>query len=227
MRVAHIAWTFGLNGIPEPRGKPWAVNVFDPGHARRSRVCSPTASAARRAGADVVIASVHCCTEYQADPDTGPAQDRRRAARLPRRRPGHRPPRPRRAAAGADQRQMGGLRARQPHRRRPARRPTTPSSPASPSPAEATTTSPPPPPRPSRPASSARTTASSWRRPRPATPPTGASSRCWNDAARPKRASRSSADSPGAGVGRSHISRSRACPFCYARAPGAPRSGHV
>jgi poly-gamma-glutamate synthesis protein (capsule biosynthesis protein) len=30
VHVAHIAWTFGLNGIPQPPDEPWAVNVFDP-----------------------------------------------------------------------------------------------------------------------------------------------------------------------------------------------------
>ena len=30
VRVAHLAWTFGLNGIPQPAGRAWAVNVFDP-----------------------------------------------------------------------------------------------------------------------------------------------------------------------------------------------------
>jgi poly-gamma-glutamate synthesis protein (capsule biosynthesis protein) len=79
VRVAHIAWTFGLNGIPEPPGKPWAVNVFDP---RRPTVegMLADAGAARRAGADVVIASVHCCTEYRADP--APAQLKIAAALL-------------------------------------------------------------------------------------------------------------------------------------------------
>src|SRR6185312_4672794 len=67
VRVAHIAWTFGLNGIPEPAGKPWAVNVFDPRGPTVEGMLAD-AGAARRAGADVVIASVHCCTEYQADP---------------------------------------------------------------------------------------------------------------------------------------------------------------
>lgn len=71
VRVAHIAATFGLNGIPEPAGKPWAVNVFD---ARTPSVDGmlADAAAARRAGADIVIASVHCCTEYEPEPT--PAQ---------------------------------------------------------------------------------------------------------------------------------------------------------
>jgi poly-gamma-glutamate capsule biosynthesis protein CapA/YwtB (metallophosphatase superfamily) len=79
VRVAHIAWTFGLNGIKEPAGKPWAVNVFDPRPPTVGDMLAE-AAAARRAGADVVIASVHCCTEYQADPT--PAQLRIAAALL-------------------------------------------------------------------------------------------------------------------------------------------------
>ena len=71
VRVAHLAWTFGLNGIKEPAGKPWAVNVFDPRPPTVAGMLAD-AAAARRAGADVVIASVHCCTEYRADPT--PAQ---------------------------------------------------------------------------------------------------------------------------------------------------------
>src|SRR6185312_10404614 len=71
VRVSHLAWTFGLNGIKEPAGKPWAVNVFDPRPPTVAGMLAD-AAAARRAGADVVIASVHCCTEYRADPT--PAQ---------------------------------------------------------------------------------------------------------------------------------------------------------
>jgi len=78
-RVAHIAWTFGLNGIKEPAGKPWAVNVFDPRPPTVEGMLAD-AAAARRAGADVVIASVHCCTEYRADPT--PAQLKIAAALL-------------------------------------------------------------------------------------------------------------------------------------------------
>jgi poly-gamma-glutamate capsule biosynthesis protein CapA/YwtB (metallophosphatase superfamily) len=79
VRVAHLAWTFGLNGIPEPPGRPWAVNVFDPRGPTVEGMLAD-AAAARRAGADLVIVSVHCCTEYQADPQ--PAQLKIAAALL-------------------------------------------------------------------------------------------------------------------------------------------------
>ncbi len=71
VRVANIAWTYGLNGIPEPAGQPWAVNDFKP-EAPQVEGMLAEAARARAAGAEVVIASVHCCTEYQ--PDPSPAQ---------------------------------------------------------------------------------------------------------------------------------------------------------
>ncbi|GGM60369.1 poly-gamma-glutamate biosynthesis protein [Longimycelium tulufanense] len=71
VKVAQISWTYGLNGIPKPEGKEWAVNVFDAGPPDLSGLLTDAARA-RRAGAQIVIASVHCCTEYTHDP--GPAQ---------------------------------------------------------------------------------------------------------------------------------------------------------
>jgi poly-gamma-glutamate synthesis protein (capsule biosynthesis protein) len=73
VRVGHLSWTYGLNGIPLPAGRPWSVNVFD---AEGPAVTGLLADAARarQAGADVVVASVHCCEEYDHDPT--PAQVR-------------------------------------------------------------------------------------------------------------------------------------------------------
>lgn len=71
VKVGHVAATFGLNGIPEPTGRGWAVNVFDPAGPDVAGLLADAAMG-RRAGADVVIVSVHCCTEYNHDP--GPAQ---------------------------------------------------------------------------------------------------------------------------------------------------------
>jgi poly-gamma-glutamate capsule biosynthesis protein CapA/YwtB (metallophosphatase superfamily) len=67
VRVADIAWTYGLNGYREPAGRPWVVNDFDPVGPRIDGMLADAARA-RQAGAEVVIASVHCCTEYQHDP---------------------------------------------------------------------------------------------------------------------------------------------------------------
>ena len=69
VRVAHLAWTYGLNGIPEPDGQPWSVNDFDPTAPQVAGILADAARA-RAAGAEVVIASVHCCTEYTADPSS-------------------------------------------------------------------------------------------------------------------------------------------------------------
>ncbi|WP_219418827.1 CapA family protein [Pseudonocardia nigra] len=67
VRVGHTSWTFGLNGIPEPAGRAWAVNDFDATVPELDAMLED-ASLARRAGAELVIASVHCCTEYNSAP---------------------------------------------------------------------------------------------------------------------------------------------------------------
>jgi poly-gamma-glutamate capsule biosynthesis protein CapA/YwtB (metallophosphatase superfamily) len=67
VKVADLAVTYGLNGIPEPADKPWAVDDFDPA-GPQVEVMLAEAHAARAAGAQIVIASVHCCTEYTTDP---------------------------------------------------------------------------------------------------------------------------------------------------------------
>ncbi|MFJ9724009.1 CapA family protein [Streptomyces sp. NPDC101209] len=62
-KVAHLAYTYDTNGIPLPAGQPWAVNLIDPG-----RIVAD-ARAARQAGADVVVVSLHWGTEWQDEPD--------------------------------------------------------------------------------------------------------------------------------------------------------------
>ncbi len=66
IRVAQVAATFGTNGVPVPRGRGWAVDVFDAARPDVSGILADAARA-RRAGADVVVASVHCCVEYVSD----------------------------------------------------------------------------------------------------------------------------------------------------------------
>ncbi|MFJ5919030.1 CapA family protein [Streptomyces ardesiacus] len=61
--VAHLAYTLHTNGHPLPDGQPWAVNLID-----EARVVAD-ARAARRAGADVVVVSMHWGTEWQDTPD--------------------------------------------------------------------------------------------------------------------------------------------------------------
>lgn len=60
--VGHVAGTYGLNGQPVPSDAPWSVTLLDPA------VLIAQATAARAAGADVVVASVHCCVEYVTAP---------------------------------------------------------------------------------------------------------------------------------------------------------------
>ncbi|MEU6979325.1 MULTISPECIES: CapA family protein [unclassified Streptomyces] len=61
--VAQLAYTYDTNGYPLPEGQPWAVNLID-----EQRIVAD-ARAARKAGADVVVVSVHWGTEWQTEPD--------------------------------------------------------------------------------------------------------------------------------------------------------------
>lgn len=60
--VAHLSATYGLNGLPVPQGKPWSVELID-----TDRLIAQ-ANTARQAGADIVLASIHCCVEYVTEP---------------------------------------------------------------------------------------------------------------------------------------------------------------
>ncbi|MEE1930536.1 CapA family protein [Streptomyces sp. TRM 70351] len=62
-RVAQLAYTYGTNGVPVPADQPYLVNLID-----ADRIVAD-ARAARRAGADVVVVSVHWGTEWQEAPD--------------------------------------------------------------------------------------------------------------------------------------------------------------
>ncbi|CAM5265950.1 CapA family protein [Streptomyces narbonensis] len=61
--VAQLAYTYDTNGYPLPEGQPWAVRLLD-----ESTVIAD-ARAARAAGADVVVVSVHWGTEWQTEAD--------------------------------------------------------------------------------------------------------------------------------------------------------------
>jgi len=65
VRVGHVATTFSLNGVPVPADAPFAVDTFSVPDV--SGVLADAARA-RAAGADVVVASVHCCAEYDHEP---------------------------------------------------------------------------------------------------------------------------------------------------------------
>ncbi|URN13950.1 CapA family protein [Streptomyces radiopugnans] len=71
-RIAHLSYTYGTNGIPLPGDRPWAVSLLEP-----DRVLAD-ARAARRAGADVVIVSLHWGTEWQQAPDAAQKELARR-----------------------------------------------------------------------------------------------------------------------------------------------------
>ncbi|MFF7757768.1 CapA family protein [Streptomyces griseorubiginosus] len=62
-KVAHLAYTYDTNGFPMPQGQPWAVNLMD-----ESKILAD-ARAARKAGANVVVVSLHWGTEWQDAPD--------------------------------------------------------------------------------------------------------------------------------------------------------------
>jgi poly-gamma-glutamate synthesis protein (capsule biosynthesis protein) len=65
VRVGHVAATFSINGVPLPAAAPFAVDTFAVPDV--SGVLA-AAARARAAGAEVVVASIHCCAEYDHEP---------------------------------------------------------------------------------------------------------------------------------------------------------------
>lgn len=62
VRVAHLAYTYGLNGLLVPEDRPWLVNLID-----ADRVLAD-AAAAVAASAEFVLVSMHWGAEYRAEP---------------------------------------------------------------------------------------------------------------------------------------------------------------
>jgi poly-gamma-glutamate capsule biosynthesis protein CapA/YwtB (metallophosphatase superfamily) len=62
VRVAHLDYTYGLNGIAVRAGQPWLVNRID------LRRILADARAARRAGAQFIVVALHWGQEYQSAP---------------------------------------------------------------------------------------------------------------------------------------------------------------
>lgn len=60
--VAHLAATYGTNGMPVDPDKPWSVQLLDTEDVVRR------AAAARDGGADLVLVSLHWGTEYRTAP---------------------------------------------------------------------------------------------------------------------------------------------------------------
>ncbi len=66
LTIANIAATYGTNGIPLADDAPWSVSFIE------SEELIQKAREARAAGADIVVASLHCCgVEYITYPDEG------------------------------------------------------------------------------------------------------------------------------------------------------------
>jgi poly-gamma-glutamate synthesis protein (capsule biosynthesis protein) len=70
--VGHLSATWWLNGLREPSDKPWLVQDLDVDDLIAK------AEAAKEAGADFVVVSVHCCVEYQTMPTSSQRDTDRR-----------------------------------------------------------------------------------------------------------------------------------------------------
>ncbi|WP_051366474.1 CapA family protein [Hamadaea tsunoensis] len=64
VKIAHLAYAFGFNGLTPPAGREWLASRIDPAKIKAA------AHAARLAGAQIVIVSLHWGTEYRHDPDS-------------------------------------------------------------------------------------------------------------------------------------------------------------
>ncbi|WP_082105181.1 CapA family protein [Demequina subtropica] len=65
VKVAHLSFTWSTNGLPV--SAPWQVGTVNV-HAADATPIVEAAQRARDEGADVVVASVHCCVEYETEP---------------------------------------------------------------------------------------------------------------------------------------------------------------
>ena len=63
VRIAHLSYTYGTNGIPVPTAEPWRTNLIDPVRIIRD------ANSARDLGADVVVVSMHWGKEKVTEPN--------------------------------------------------------------------------------------------------------------------------------------------------------------
>lgn len=58
VKIAHISYAYGTNGIPIPADAPWSVNIVDVAKIEQQ------AREARSQGAELVLLSLHAGTEY-------------------------------------------------------------------------------------------------------------------------------------------------------------------
>lgn len=71
VQVGHVAGTYGLNGGALRADRAWAVTVVQPPDVTPMLAA---AALARAAGAQVVVASLHCCAEYDHTPTAAQVQ---------------------------------------------------------------------------------------------------------------------------------------------------------
>lgn len=64
VKVAHLSYTAGFNGLSRPPGKEWLANRIEPDKIIKM------AKRARDAGAEIVVLSLHWGTEYQHEPNS-------------------------------------------------------------------------------------------------------------------------------------------------------------
>jgi poly-gamma-glutamate synthesis protein (capsule biosynthesis protein) len=62
IRIAHLSYAYGFNGLPLPAEAPWAANQIDVARIRAD------AARARSEGAALVVVSLHWGAEYQHEP---------------------------------------------------------------------------------------------------------------------------------------------------------------
>ena len=78
--IAHLAYSYGLNGLLLPPDKPWLVNLIDagkesnPSQAYTSQFILADTRAARVAGASIVVVSLQWGAEYQSTPTAAQVQ---------------------------------------------------------------------------------------------------------------------------------------------------------
>jgi poly-gamma-glutamate synthesis protein (capsule biosynthesis protein) len=63
VKIGHLSYSLHFNGLARPTDKEWLANLIDP------RQIIQAARATRRAGAEIVVLSLHWGTEYQHRPD--------------------------------------------------------------------------------------------------------------------------------------------------------------
>jgi poly-gamma-glutamate synthesis protein (capsule biosynthesis protein) len=74
VKIAHLAFSYGLNGYTLPPDKPWLVRLINTGKESptdqpyTSQYILADAKAARAAGADMVVISLQWGVEYQSKP---------------------------------------------------------------------------------------------------------------------------------------------------------------